>query len=102
MEVIRFTSYTDDEKEIIAKNYSMPEILQDTGISPDDLIIEDNVWPMLIRPVGFDAGLRQLERNLATIARRAARKILNGVQTPIIISTENLRDYVIPDQGPLS
>ncbi len=102
MEVIRFTSYTDDEKEVIAKKYSLPKVLRNTGLSPDQLVIQDEVWPTLIRPVGFDAGLRQLERNLATIARRAARKILEGKPTPITVTQENIRDFVIPDQGSLS
>ncbi len=102
MEVIRFTSYTDDEKEVIAKNYSLPKVLRNTGLKPDQLVIQEEVWPTLIRPVGFDAGLRQLERNLATIARRTARKILEGEPTPITVTQENIRDFVIPDQGSLS
>jgi len=102
MEVLRFPSYTDEEKETIAKQYSMPKVLENTGISGEQVQIQDDVWPLLIRPVGFDAGLRQLERNLATLVRSAARKILNGEATPIIITKENLREFVLPDQGPLS
>ncbi|MCA9377007.1 AAA family ATPase [Candidatus Dojkabacteria bacterium] len=102
MEVIRFTSYDDEEKIVIAKNYSMPKVLKNSGLSPDTLIIEEEVWPILVRPVGFDAGLRQLERNLATMVRAVARKIIEGVQPPIRITPENIRDFVLPDQGPLS
>lgn len=102
MEVIRFTSYSDEEKKVIAQEYSLPKVLKNTGLSEDQLVIQEEVWPVLIRPVGFDAGLRQLERNLATIARRAARKILEGEQTPITVTTDNVRDFVIPDQGSLT
>jgi ATP-dependent Lon protease len=102
MEIIRFTSYSDEEKEIIAKTYTMPAVLKNAGLSEKDIIIEETVWPMLIRPVGFDAGLRQLERNLSTLVRTAARKILEGQQSPIVINTQNLRQFVLPDQGPLS
>lgn len=102
MEVIRFTSYTDEEKTVIAKNYSMPKVLKNTGLSLDQLHIQEDVWPILVRPVGFDAGLRQLERNLATLVRAAARRILDGTQTPIVITPENVREFVLPDQGPLS
>lgn len=102
MEVIRFTSYTDEEKTVIAKQYSLPKVLKNTGLRPDQLIIDEAVWPLLVRPVGFDAGLRQLERNLATLVRAAARKIVEGAPTPIQVNAENLRDFVLPDQGPLS
>lgn len=102
MEVIRFTSYSDEEKEVIAKNYSMPKILENMGVDPSQLIIDDNVWPILIRPVGFDAGLRQLERNLSTLVRRVARRILEGSEVPVHVTTDNIREFVLPDQGPLS
>ena len=102
MEVIRFTSYSDQEKEIIAKTYTMPAVLKNAGLTERDIIIEENVWPLLIRPVGFDAGLRQLERNLSTLVRSAARKILEGQAPPVIVSQHNLRQFVLPDQGPLS
>lgn len=102
MEVIRFTSYTDEEKIVIAKNYSMPKVLKNSGLSPDTVIIEEEVWPILVRPVGFDAGLRQLERNLATMVRAAARRIVEGEQPPLRITPENVREFVLPDQGPLS
>jgi len=102
MEIIRFSSYTDEEKESIAKNYSMPKVLENTGLGAENIVIDEKVWPLLIRPVGFDAGLRQLERNLATLVRRVARRILEGAQPPITITPENLREFVLPDQGPLS
>lgn len=102
MEVIRFTSYTDEEKTVIAKNYSLPKVIQNTGIRTDQIVIDDSIWPLLVRPVGFDAGLRQLERNIATMIRSAARMIVEGTPTPITINSENLKQFVLPDQGPLS
>lgn len=102
VEVIRFTSYTDEEKEVIAKKYILPRVLQDLQISDEYIKIEDNVWPLVIRPVGFDAGIRQLERNIATICRRAARMIIDGKPIPIVINPENLTQFLNVDQGPLS
>lgn len=102
MEIIRFTSYSDEEKTVIAKNYSMPKVVKAAGIRENQLIVEDDVWPVLVRPVGFDAGLRQLERNIATMVRAAARRIVEGESTPITITTENIREFVLPDQGPMS
>jgi len=102
VEIIRFTSYSDEEKEIIAKRYILPKVLQSLQISGEYLRIDDNVWPTIIRPVGFDAGIRQLERNIATIARRAARTIVEGKQIPVVITQENLKQFLDIDQGPLS
>jgi len=102
MEVIRFSSYTDEEKRVIAEKYAFPKVLRNTGLPTDAIQIRDDVWSLLIRPVGFDAGIRQLERNLATLARSAARKILDGTPTPIVITPENVKQFVLPDQGPLS
>ena len=102
VEIIRFTSYSDEEKEIIAKRYILPKVLQSLQISSEYLRIDDNVWQMIIRPVGFDAGIRQLERNIATIARRAARIIIEGKQIPVVITQENLKQFLNIDQGPLN
>lgn len=102
MEVIRFTSYSDSEKEVIAKNYAFPKVIKNAGLKPDMIQLTEDAWPILIRPVGFDAGLRQLERNLSTLVRSAARKILEGAPVPVVISPANIREFVLPDQGPLS
>jgi ATP-dependent Lon protease len=102
VEVIRFTSYSDEDKEVIAKNYILPRVLRETGLSDQHIRIEEEVWPLLIRPVGFDAGIRQLERNIYTLVRSAARKIVTGSPIPIIVNKENMREFVLPDQGTLS
>jgi ATP-dependent Lon protease len=102
VEVIRFTSYSDENKEVIAKNYILPRVLKETGLSDQHIRIEEEVWPLLIRPVGFDAGIRQLERNIYTLVRSAARKIVTGSPIPIVINKENMREFVLPDQGTLS
>ncbi len=102
VEVIRFTSYSDQEKEVIGREYILPKVLENLNISPDYIKIEDEVWPLIIRPVGFDAGIRQLERNVTTIVRSAARMIVEGKPLPIIINSGNLTQYVLADQGPLS
>lgn len=102
VEIIRFTSYSDEEKEIIGKQYIFPKVLKELNISSDYLRIEEDVWPLIIRPVGFDAGIRQLERNVNTIVRSAARMMVEGKPLPIIVNTSNLTQFVLADQGPLS
>lgn len=102
VEVIRFTSYSDTEKEVIAKQYILPKILEELHLTPEQLQIHDDVWLSVIRPVGFDAGIRQLERNIAAMIRSVARKIVDGAPLPIVITKENLREFINFDQGPLS
>ncbi|MDX9738800.1 MAG: AAA family ATPase [Candidatus Dojkabacteria bacterium] len=102
VEIIRFTSYSDEEKGVIAKSYILPKVLKNMGLTDQHIQITQEVWPLLIRPVGFDAGIRQLERNIATLARSAARQIVGGHPLPIVVTPENVKEYVLPDQGPLS
>jgi ATP-dependent Lon protease len=102
VEVIRFVSYSDEDKEVIGKQYVLPRVLKETGLTEQHLKIEEEVWPLLIRPVGFDAGVRQLERNIYTLVRSVARKLVTGTPPPIVINAENLRNFVLPDQGTLS
>lgn len=102
VEVIRFTSYSDAEKEVIAKEYILPKVYENLHISPEYVTIDEDVWPNLIRPVGFDAGIRQLERNIATMMRSVARMIVEGHPLPISITKDNLNQFVLSDQGPLS
>jgi ATP-dependent Lon protease len=102
VEVIRFTSYSDQEKEVIGRQYILPKVLKNLNISQEYIQIEEEVWPLIIRPVGFDAGIRQMERNITTMIRSAARKIIEGEPLPIVITSSNLSDYVLADQGPLS
>ena len=102
VEVIRFTSYSDQDKEVIGKEYILPRVLKNLNLSFDHIRIEDEVWPLIIRPVGFDAGIRQMERNITTIVRSAARMIVEGKPLPIVINSSNLSQYVLADQGPLS
>lgn len=102
VEVIRFTSYTDEEKEVIARQYILPRVIKNLHLTSEHIRVEDDIWPLIIRPVGFDAGIRQLERNISTMLRSAARKIVEGSNLPVVINSSNLNQFVLPDQGPLS
>jgi ATP-dependent Lon protease len=102
LEVIRFTSYTDEEKVVIAKDYLLPKVLESTGLRNNQLIIEDDVWPQVVRPLGFDAGIRQLERNLTSLARHAARYIVEGNQNQVRITLDNVKEFLPEGIGTLS
>lgn len=99
LEVIRFGSYTDEDKVMIAKNYLLPKVREATGITENQLSFEDDVWELVIRPLGFDAGVRQLERTLTELARKVALQIVRGVITGVKITKENFRQYIPEDIG---
>lgn len=99
LEIIRFSSYSDQEKAQIAKNYLMPKVMKATGLKEGQLQIADDVWPLVIRPLGFDAGIRQLERNLTTLCRKIARLIVEGKGERFVITKENFRQFLPEDIG---
>lgn len=99
LEVIRLNSYTDEEKKHIARDYLLPKVRKATGITEQQLRFEDDVWDLVIRPLGFDAGVRQLERTLANLARKVAKKIAMGEGTAFTITKDNFRDYIPADIG---
>ncbi len=99
LEVIRFSSYTDMEKQVIARDYLLPKVREATGITEAQLSFDDGVWPLIIRPLGFDAGVRQLERTLTTLARKVARQIVEGKVTGIKVTVENFRQFIPEDIG---
>jgi ATP-dependent Lon protease len=99
LEIIRMSSYTDEEKQHIAKDYLLPKVIDATGIDGTQLQFNDDVWELLIRPLGFDAGIRQLERNLTTLARKVAKLIITGQATQVRVTRDNFRQYFPMDFG---
>lgn len=94
LEVIQMPSYTDEEKIQIAKNYVLPRYLRDSGLTKENLTIDDAVWLKLTRPLGFDAGIRTLERTIEGVVRKVAYKIVKGEGQSFFLNESNLKDYV--------
>ncbi|MBI4067185.1 AAA family ATPase [Candidatus Gottesmanbacteria bacterium] len=94
LEPIMMPSYSDEEKLIIGKNYLLPKALEEAGINKNVLIIDDSTWPQILRPLGFDSGIRSLSRSLQNICRKVARKVVEGSIGPFKITGENLSDYL--------
>lgn len=97
LEVIRFTSYSDNEKEVIARDYLFPKVLKSAGMDPNAIEFTPDVWPIIIRPLGFDAGIRQLERNLTSLVRRVARMVVEGKGTHFVITPANVKTFMPTD-----
>jgi len=94
LEVIQMPSYTDEEKIQIAKNYVLPRYLKDSGLTKENLTIDDAVWLKLTRPLGFDAGIRTLERTIEGVVRKVAYKIVKGEGNNFYINESNVKEYV--------
>lgn len=94
MEVVQMPSYSDEEKITIGKDYLLPQIARQNGLKDKEIVITESLWPKIVRPLGFDAGLRTLERNLDTITRRVAKKIVTGEGHSFTINETNLREFL--------
>jgi len=94
MEVIQMPSYTDEEKIHIGKEFLLPKALKEAGLSSDNLKVDDKVWPVLIRPLGFDAGIRTLQRITKGIVRKTAWKILNDEGNKFLVTERNYREFI--------
>jgi len=97
LEIVQMPSYTDDEKIVIAKSYLFPKIRKNTGLMDNQLIIDDNLWLNIIRPLGFDSGIRSLERTIEGICRKVARLIVEGKiqkEQAYRITAENYKQFL--------
>jgi ATP-dependent Lon protease len=97
LEIIQMPSYTDEEKTMIAKSYLFPKIISQTGLSQSSLVISDDVWPLIIRPLGFDSGIRSLDRSIEGICRKVARIMVEGKMPQggvININSQNVKEYL--------
>lgn len=94
LEPIQMPSYNDDEKTVIGKSYVYPRIREDAGLSEQQIMIDENVWPQIVRPLGFDSGIRTLERTINGICRKVARMIVEGKIQNIHITTENVKEFL--------
>ena len=94
LQVIQMPSYTDEEKKVIAKKYLFPKVISQTGLLPNQINIEEAVWPLIIRPLGYDSGMRSLERTIEGICRKAARMIVEGKAQTVNVTSENVREFL--------
>lgn len=94
LEVIRFFSYTDEEKVVIGKRYLLPRVFERTGLSSEMIEFSEDAWPLIVRPLGYDAGVRQLERNIESICRKAAKLIVEGNAQKVVINSQNVRSFI--------
>lgn len=94
MEVVEISSYTENEKMHIAVEHLIPKQLKKNGLREDQLSISKNAVWKLARNYTKEAGVRQLERKIGEIARKAAREILESGKKKVRVTEQNLQHYL--------
>ena len=95
MEVIRLSGYTEDEKLNIAKEHLITKQVKRNGLKPSELVIEDSAIIGIIRYYTREAGVRNLEREVSKLCRKAVKNILLDKETKTVtINQDNLEDFL--------
>lgn len=93
MEIIRLEGYTEDEKVEIAKGHLLEKQIDAHGLKPEEFELTDEGLRDLIRYYTREAGVRTLEREIAKLARKALRRILEGKAERVVVTPENLHEF---------
>ncbi len=94
MEMIEMPSYSDEEKIVIARDYLLPRAIETAGLPAGTVNVDPNLWPQLVRPLGFDGGIRSLQRNIQGVVRKIARQVVQGQQGPFMLNDGNIKQYL--------
>jgi ATP-dependent Lon protease len=101
MELLSLSGYTEQEKGRIAKKYLLPRQIKANGLKPKIIKVKSGAISKIITEYTNEAGLRNLERELATLCRKNARKLAEGEKGPFTITKKNMTEYLgIPKYYP--
>ena len=98
MELIEFSSYIEQEKLEIAKRYLLPRQIMENGLEVKRISISDGALSKIITSYTREAGVRNLERTIGTVARKAARRIAEGEAKRVRIGERSLESYLGPER----
>src|SRR5260370_13574305 len=100
MEIIRIAGYTEDEKVHIARRHLVPKALTKHGVSAKEWALDDEALLTMIRRYTREAGVRNLERELSTLIRKAVKELIISKKKSIKVSAANIGDYLgVPKFG---
>ncbi|MFV9511096.1 endopeptidase La [Tepidibacillus sp. LV47] len=94
MEVLPISGYTELEKLHIAKNYLLSKQMKEHGLSKDKMQVQDEAMMEIIRRYTREAGVRNLERTIATLCRKAAKMIVSEEKKKVIVTAKNLSQFL--------
>ncbi|NUO07108.1 MAG: endopeptidase La [Candidatus Brocadia sp.] len=96
MEVLELPGYTAEEKVFIVKQFTIPKELKEHGLTKEQISIEDDAIGTIISDYTREAGIRNLEREIAHICRRVAKDIASGEKKSVIVTTDRLHNLLGP------
>src|ERR1700722_19567509 len=96
MEIIRIAGYTEDEKLEIAKRHLLPNSMSKHGLDAKEWVVRDSAITELIRRYTREAGVRNLEREISNLARKAVKEILTQKSKTIVVNGENVAEFLGP------
>jgi len=94
MEIVSLSGYTEEEKVQIARRHLLPRLLRAHGLLEQEVQIDEEAIRRVARDYTREAGVRNLERALAGILRKVARRISEGTATPILVTADNVPEYL--------
>src|SRR6202043_1496666 len=94
METIRIAGYTEDEKVEIARKHLIPNALTKHGLASSEWAIDDDALMLLIRRYTREAGVRNLEREISNLSRKAVKELMTSKKKTVRVTAENLSDYL--------
>ncbi|KQT91143.1 Lon protease [Marmoricola sp. Leaf446] len=94
MEVVTLDGYTEDDKVSIARTHLLPRQLERAALGEDEVVVEDEALRSVAASYTREAGVRQLERALARVLRKAATRLASGEAAPLTVDASTLRDYL--------
>jgi ATP-dependent Lon protease len=94
MEVLALSGYTDEEKVGIATRYLIPKQLAAHGLGADELVFEPEAIRRIVRAYTREAGVRNLEREIAAVARKVARRLAEGERGPVRVTADSLVEHL--------
>src|SRR5579875_739310 len=94
MEILELSGYTEEQKLNIARNYLLPKQIEANGLKLNEVEVDDDAIRRVIRDYTREAGVRNLEREIGSLCRKAARQIAEGKQPPIYITAEMVPEYL--------
>jgi ATP-dependent Lon protease len=94
MEIITLAGYTEDEKREIAKQHLLDKQVKNHGLRPSEFELSDAALNEMIRTYTREAGVRNLEREIAKLCRKAVTRIVRKVESKVVITPENLEEFL--------
>ena len=94
MELLQLPGYTEHEKLNIAKKYLVPKEVRANALKTEEIVFEDDAIRGIIKDYTREAGVRNLEREIANVCRKVAKTVAEGKPTPVTITADSLHDYL--------